>query len=214
MKIAETKVPFSKFLIVLVIICVVSLSAYGEPLTETSSDKITPELIHKERLAIEQAYAWSNYRQRLEEIACYQKFFVNACLEEVHERFRQQQSALRKREINNNQAERNYEAQQRITRKHQESDEREAKQAEEAKRRKENREAYQQKSEEAQQRIQEKNSPAAQQERIENRRKYQKKQQEAEQHRRELERQKQEKKHHAAPSESPIPMLNNRNQGD
>lgn len=192
----------------------ISLSAHGELLTESSVDKTTPELIQKEALAIEQGYERSNYQQRLEEITCYQKFFVNACLEEVYERFRQEKSVLRKRQINNNQAQRNYEAQQRITRTQQASSEREAQQTEEAKRRKENSEAHQQKLEDAQRRIQEKNSSTTQQERLENRHKYQQKQQEAAQHSRDIERQNQEKKHHATPSESLMPMPYNRNQGD
>jgi hypothetical protein len=214
MKITNLKLQSSKVLAVLVMISSLPFTVHAELHTEANSGEITPEQIQTEALAIEQAYAWSNYQQRLEEIACYQKFFVNACLDAVYERFRQEQSVLRKRQINNNQAQRNYEAQQRITRKQQALSEQAAQQADEDKRRQENKAAYQQKLEDAQRRIQEKNSPAIQQERNQKRSKYQQKQQEAEQHRRDIELKKQNEKQRAEPAESLMPMQHNRNQGE
>lgn len=186
--------------------------AHAESSSKSNSDTML-EQIQKERSEIEGAREWANYHQRLEEIACYQKFFVTACLEDVQERFRQERAVLRKREINNNQAQRNYDAQQREAKKLQEKLEKEAKQPQENQRREENRSAYQQKLEDAKHRLEEQNSPKKQEERRQNKLKHQQKQQDAEQRRQELEQQNKEKKQPHAPSDF-ILTPNNGSQGD
>lgn len=139
--------------------------------------------IDRETDEIKKATEVRTYYYHLEEIACYKKFFVNACLEKNASAFKKDIAELRQREIKNNQALRDYEAQQRAFRKAMEAADLEARRPEDAAIGAENRAAYERKVEAIMQKQAEVNSEQRQRERAENVRKFQQKQLEAEQHR-------------------------------
>lgn len=151
-------------------------------------------IFDNERSAIISLREKKEYQHRLTEIDCYKKFFVNACLEKEQKQFIQDMGELRRREINNNQKQRDYDAAQRVARQAQEEAKRQAERPKEIIREAENRAAYERKVKVIQQRQAEMYSPQSQREREKNVRAFNEKQQEAQRHREALEARKAENK--------------------
>ena len=157
------------------------------------SDSVNAAL-DTERSAIARLREKTEYQHRLTEIACYKIFFVNACLEKEQKQFIQDMDALRRREINNNQKQRDYDASQRVASQAQEEAKQQAERPKKEIRQAENRAAYERKVKVIQQRQVEMNSPQSQLEREKNVRAFNEKQQQAQRHREALEARKAENK--------------------
>ena len=147
-----------------------------------------------ERSAIARLREKTEYQHRLTEIACYKNFFVNACLEKEQKQFVQDMDGLRRREINNNQKQRDYDASQRVASQAKEEAKRQAERPKEEMRKAENRAAYERKVKAIEQRQAEMHSAQSQRERENNVRAFNEKQQEVQRHREALEARKAENK--------------------
>jgi len=71
-----------------------------------ASVPVAPRDFAAERRAIDDSRAWTNYRHAAAEHACYDKFFVNHCLDKAKEIQRQELQVLRRRELEVGDAER------------------------------------------------------------------------------------------------------------
>lgn len=150
------------------------------------------KVFDSERSTIDRLRKKAEYQHRLNEIACYKKFFVNACLEKEQKQFVEDMGGLRRREINNNQMQRDYDASQRVARQAQEEAKRQAERPKEEMRQVENRAAYERKVKAIEQRQAAMHSQQSQRERENNLRAFNEKQQEAKRHREALEARKAE----------------------
>ncbi len=166
----------------------------GPTLDETdinSPPSLLPDSVNAalkaERSTIARLREQTEYQHRLTEIDCYKKFFVNACLEKEQKQFIQDMDGLRRREINNNQKQRDYDASQRVASQAKEEAKRQAERPAEEMRKAENRAAYERKVKAIEQRQAELHSPQSQRERENNVRAFNEKQQEARRHREALE---------------------------
>lgn len=172
----------------------------GKPILEKTLISPPPSLLpdsadavfDNERSAIMSLREKAEYQHRLTEIACYKNFFVNACLEKEQKQFVQDMDGLRRREINNNQMQRDYDASQRVARQAQEEAKRQAERPKEAMRQAENRVAYERKVKAIEQRQAAMHSQQSQRERENNVRAFNEKQQEAKRHQEALEARKAE----------------------
>ncbi|KWR75578.1 hypothetical protein [Cupriavidus sp. IDO] len=76
-------------------------------------DAGAPRDFAAERKAIGDSRAWTNYRFATAERACYDKFFVNSCIDKAKEVQREELAVLRKRELEVGEAERAHRAAER-----------------------------------------------------------------------------------------------------
>lgn len=174
----------------------------GKPTLDETGISSPPSLLpdsvnaalESERSTIARLREQTEYQHRLTEIDCYKKFFVNACLEKEQKQFIQDIDGLRRREINNNQKQRDYDASQRVASQAKEEAKRQAERPIEEMRKAENRAAYERKVKAIEQRQAEMHSPQSQRERENNVRAFNEKQQEAQRHREALEARKAENK--------------------